>query len=122
MILDLLTNGTHPSAVWNSIAIHVKAFSHEIIINKLPSESYARRCWGILRSAEEMISAYWLAKAKQYKQLHTGNTSRRQVTMILLVIRILEGDSCIPLTISAHYIAKVCTAQGICQGIQDILD
>ena len=117
LVLDLLANGTRSSAVSSSIAIHAKAFSREIIINELLSESYIRRCRGILRSAEEMISAYWLAKAKRYKQLHAGDTSRRQVTMTLLVMRILEGDSHLLLTASAHCIAKVHTAQGICLGI-----
>ena len=44
LILDLLANGTCPSAVSSSIAIYAKAFSREIIINELPSESYIRRC------------------------------------------------------------------------------
>ena len=64
LVLDLLANRTHPSAVLNSIATHVKTFSRKIVINELPSESYIRRCQGILRCVEELISAYRLAKAK----------------------------------------------------------
>ena len=44
LILDLLANGTRPSAVSNSIAIYAKAFSRKIIINELSSEGYIRRC------------------------------------------------------------------------------
>ena len=77
LILDLLANRTCPSAMSSSIAIHAKTFSREIVINELPSESYIRRCQGILRCVEEIISAYRLAKAKQYKQLYAGNILRR---------------------------------------------
>ena len=122
LILDLLANGTRPSAVSNSIAIHAKAFCREIVINGLPSESYIRRCRGILRCVEEMTSGYRLAKAKRHKQLHTDDASRRQVNMTSLIVRILEGDSYVPLTVLAHHIAKAHTAQGICLGTQDALD
>ena len=67
LILDLLANGTRPSAMSSSIAIHAKTFGREVVIKDLPSDSHVRRCRGILRCVEETSSGYRLAKAKRHK-------------------------------------------------------
>ena len=72
LVLDLLDNGTRPSAIDDSIAMHAKSASGNVIIKYLPSETHIRRCRGTLRIIEELIAAHILGKTKTWKQRH-GN-------------------------------------------------
>ena len=75
-----------------------------------------------MRCAEEMLVGYRFAKAESQEQLHTDDTSRRQITMMSLVIRILEDNNYVNLTASDNYIAKKHAADGIFMAVEDMLD
>ena len=70
----------------------------------------------------ETCSAYRLGKAKTRKQLHADGTSRRQVCITSLVVRIKECDCYVPIVTIAHFIALARTTGGLLSAIEDAID
>jgi len=62
LVLEMLVNGTPPSAVSSNIASQVALTTPGVIIHSLPGDSYIRRCRTILRIIGETLTAYRLGK------------------------------------------------------------
>ena len=93
LILQLLAIGNCPSSIPENIAMQAEAFCSKVIIEDLPSVVTVRRCRGMMRTLSEMSDACRLAKSLRWKQGHTDDTSRKQVCMTSLVIKIKENDA-----------------------------
>jgi len=60
-----------------------------------------------------LCTAYWLGKAKVWKELYTNDTTRRQISLTGLVILIKERDTFVPVVVLAHEISTNYTAMSI---------
>ena len=93
LVLEMLVNGTPPSAIPKNVASQVALTTPELKVEDLPCEGYIRKCRTILRIVGETLTSYQLAKQGKWKQLFTDGTSRRQVSLQNLIINIIEDDS-----------------------------
>ena len=75
LVLEMLVNGTPPSAVTSNIASQIAIMNPHMKVLELPSLSYVRKCRTILRIIGETLASYRLAKAKDWQQLFTDETS-----------------------------------------------
>jgi hypothetical protein len=63
------------------------------IVKELPSLKHIKNLRTVLSYITKALAAYRLAHAKEWKQLHTDETSRRQVSIVNVVISILRADN-----------------------------
>ena len=100
LVLEILVNGTPPSA----IALHVKSQSTlttpGVIIDDLLGLGYIRSYRTALRVIGETLTSYRLGKQEKWQQLFTHGTSRRQITLQILIISIVEDNTFTPLVLS----------------------
>ena len=59
LVLEMLVNGTPPSAIPKNIASQAALSTPEVIVHDLPGEGYIRRCRTILRIVGETLTSYW---------------------------------------------------------------
>ena len=94
LIIEMLSNRTQPSCIQANIFAMSRTLQPEQdIIKELPSLKYIKNLCTVLLYITKALAAYWLAHAKEWKQLHTDETSRRQVSIVNVVISILYGDT-----------------------------
>ena len=106
LVLEMLVNGTPPSAIRPNIVSQVSLISPDIVIHSLPSARYIRQCRTVLRIIGETLTVYRLAKANTWQQLFTDGTSRRQVALQILIISITENNELRPLILSSAIILE----------------
>ena len=106
LVLEMLVNGTPPSAISANIASQASLTTPGVTIDNLPGDSYIRRCRTILRVIGETLAAYRLGKQQDWAQLFTDGTSRRQIALQNLVIGVVEDDVLRPLVLSSAIILK----------------
>ncbi len=90
LILEMLINGTPPTAVSSNIVIFIQRFSPRTKIKETPSIWTVRRGRTVLLVVVETLAAYRLSKAKRWGQAHTDGTGRRQIAFQDLAITIEE--------------------------------
>jgi hypothetical protein len=90
LILEMLVNGTPPTAISSNIVIFIQRFSPRIKIKETPSIWTVRRGRTVLLVVVETLAAYRLAKAKRWGQMHTDGTGRRQIAFQDLAMTIEE--------------------------------
>ena len=122
LILQLCANGTRPSAISENIAVQAMLASKNVRVEELPSEACARRGRGKMRIITELIAAIRLGRATEWKQLHADDASRRQVSIISLVVKIKENGKHADLLVAAHHMAQCHTAEGVKEGIEFVID
>jgi hypothetical protein len=74
LILEMLVNGTPPTAVSTNIVIFIQHFSPRIKIKETPSIWTVRCGRTVLLVVVETIAAYRLAKGKRWGQMLTDGT------------------------------------------------
>ena len=90
LILEQLVNGTPPSSVNANIVSFLRCFSPTTVIKELPSIWTIRRGRTVLLVVVETLATYRLAKAKQWGQMFTDGSSRRQIALQDLALSIEE--------------------------------
>ena len=90
LILEQLVNGTPPSSVNSNIISFLRCSSPTTVIKELPSIWTIRRGRTVLLVVVETLATYWLAKAKQWGQMFTDGSGRRQIALQDLALSIKE--------------------------------
>jgi hypothetical protein len=90
LILDMLVNGTPPTAVSANIVIFIQRFSPRTKIKETPSIWTVRHGLTVLLVVVETLAAYRLAKAKRWGQMHGDGTGQRQIAFQDLAMTIEE--------------------------------
>ena len=90
--MELLVNGTPPSAVNKNIISHIRRFCPKCDISELPSIWTIRRARSVLLIVVQTLSVYRLGGAKKRGQIFTDGTSRRQQSFQNLLISIEEDE------------------------------
>ena len=81
VIIEMLVNGTRPSAVSKNLESTLIIVCPNAIIMELPNVDYVRKTRGVIRVITETLAAYQLAKDTDWKQIFWDGTSRRTVNL-----------------------------------------
>jgi hypothetical protein len=68
-------------------------YSQNKILSKNPSLKHIKKLRTVLLHCTKALAAYQLGHAKDWKQLHTDETSRCQVSIVNVVISILSNNN-----------------------------
>jgi len=113
LVIKLLANRVPPTSIQASILAMARSFFHGgDIVHELP----CLKSIGIMRSAllwtTKSLAAYRLGSADSWKQLHTNKTSRRQISLVNVVVGLLGTDGVLKLIcLSGSIIAEDSTAE-----------
>ena len=111
MILEILSQRTPPSCIAANILTIAELLNPNCeIVHELPSVSFIRDCQSVNLHLTKTLSAYTLAKLKEYSELFTDGTSRRQTSIQNLIIGFLEDGGFKTVTLSTSIIAEDDTA------------
>ena len=92
LVVEMLANGTPPSAVSaNILSVCKLLFPGAPIVRELPSIRFVRSCRTVLLHLAKTLAAYEIACTDVYEQLFTDGTTRRQTEFQNVVIGILRG-------------------------------
>jgi len=89
----LLANQCPPASVQASILVMAQSsFQGQGIVHELPC---LRSIWSMqtaLLYRTKSLAAYWLGSVDAWKQLHTNETSRRQISLVNIVVGLIGSD------------------------------
>ena len=122
LIIEMLINGTPPSAIPPNIAAQAELSMPGKTIDELPSEKYCKDMRAVLQVVVETLVAYRLAKANVWEQLFVDGTCRRQVAMQTLLIAVEEAGMLKPLLVSCSHILEGETSEQQCEAVLDMLE
>ena len=91
LILEELVAGVPPASMAAAITAFVKNIAPNIIIKKLPSVWFVRRCRTVLLIVCQILAAHRLSKATQWGTMHSDGTARRHVDIINLIITVMKN-------------------------------
>ena len=112
LCLEMLANRTPPTCIQSNILAMAKVMSPNVdIVNELPSLKHIRSLGTVLSQLSRTLAAMRLGNAKEWKQLHYDETSRRQISLTNCVMSILNKDKKLEtICISGSIITKDGTA------------
>ncbi len=94
LILEMLANRTPPTCIQANIFAMLRVLHLEIdIVRELPSVKHIKSLRMILSTVMKTLAAYQLGHAQTWKQLHTDETFRRQISIVNVVISIINTDN-----------------------------
>ena len=113
-VMESLVAGVPPTALRKQIPAFVATIEPNIEIKQLPSILFIRRCRTTLMTVCQMVAAHRLSNAEVWRQIFTDGTSRRQTSLIDLIISICQGDDepALPILMSSCILPKDETAEG----------
>lgn len=106
--MEMLSNRTPPSCIQANIFAMAKViFPEHTIIEALPSIKHIKNLRTAMYTVTKTLAAYQLGKAKQWRQCHSDETSRRQTSLLNLLMGVVTEDNefkalCIDLAIIAE--------------------
>ena len=86
IILEMLSNGTPPSAIPSNIMATARHLLPSVDDVKVPTVRYCQQLRRVLRAVAETLAAYSVGKMVRWRQLATDGTSRRQISLQNCVI------------------------------------
>ena len=90
LILEMLYNRTPPTCIQANILAMARAFfSGGDIVKEIPCVKYIRNMRTTLLTITKTLAAYEIGNAKEVKQTHTDETSKRQASVLNVVNNIL---------------------------------
>lgn len=90
LVVEMLANGTPPSAVSaNILSVCKLLFPGAPIVRELPSIRFVRSCRTVLLHLAKTLAAYEIASTDVYEQLFTDGTTRRQTEFQNVIIGVL---------------------------------
>lgn len=96
LCLEMLANRTPPRCIQaNIIAMAHTICPHMKIVEELPSLKHIRHLGTVLAQLTRTLAAKRLGDAKEWKQLHSDETGRRQINITNVVVGILDKVSSI---------------------------
>ena len=89
LVLEMLSHRTPPSCIGpNILSVAMTIFPNDNIVLELSGISFVRECRSVMAYLTKMLAAYQLAKVDIYFEHHSDGTSRRQITINNIIIRI----------------------------------
>ena len=101
LILEMLVNGTPPALISPNIDLKIALIRPDVEIRNLPSISFIKEYRTVLCILGEILTSYRLAQSKEWGQLFTNGTSRRQVVLRNLIVSVIDNDEIKPLILSS---------------------
>ena len=90
----MLANCTPPTCIQANIFAMSRVLNSELdIVRELPSLEHIKNLRTVLSTVTKTLAAYRLGRARNWRQLHTDETSRRQVSIVNVVISIISNDN-----------------------------
>jgi hypothetical protein len=113
LIIELLANRVPPTSIQASILAMARSFFHEHdIVRELPCLKSIRNMRSTVLRVTKSLAAYLLGSAESWKQLHTDETSRRQISLVNVIIGILDTNGKLKsICLSGSIIAEDSTAE-----------
>ena len=94
LIIEMLANRTPPTCIQANILAMSRVLHSELdIVRELPSVQHIKSMRTVLSTITKTLAAYRLGRATNWKQLHTDETSRHQVSIVNVVISIISADN-----------------------------
>jgi hypothetical protein len=98
LVIELLANRVPPTSIQASILAVARSFFHgHDIVRELPCVKSIQNMRSILLRTTKSLAAYQLGSADLWKQLHTDETSRRQISLVNVVVGLLGTDGVLKL-------------------------
>ena len=89
LVIEMLANRTPPSCIQANLYAMAKViFPNDIVVKELPSLKYIKDLRIPLYTVTKTLAAHRLGNAVNWKQLHTDETRRRQVSLVNLLIAV----------------------------------
>ena len=113
LVIELLANRVPPSSIQASILAVARSFFHgHDIVRELPCVKSIQNMRSTLLQTTKSLAAYRLGSADSWKQLHTDETSRRQISLVNVVVGLLGTDGVLKsICLSGSIIAEDSTAE-----------
>ena len=93
LILEMHFNMTPPSCIQASIYATARAlFPFHYVVMELPSLKHIKNMRTVQALVTKCLAADQIAKAKEWKQLHTDETTRRQYSIVNAVTGVLDEN------------------------------
>ena len=112
LIMELLANRCPPDSVQASILAMARSFFRgQDVVRELPCLRSIRNMRSVLLRTTKSLAAYRLSSADAWKQLHTDETSRRQISLVNVVVGLIGSDGILKsICLSGSIIAEDSTA------------
>jgi len=122
--MSMLVNDTKLLAIPTNILVQdtSKFRGRNVVIKELQIKVYIHWSRGKIRSISLILAAYKLSKRLELKQIHTDNSTKKGISITLLVFEDKINDIFKTIILSAYIICRSHTAEGIKEGIIDIID
>jgi hypothetical protein len=113
LVIELLANSVPPTSIQASILAMARSFFHgHDIVRELPCLKSIRNMRSTLLRITKSLAAFWLGSAESWKQLHTDKTSRREISLVNVVVGLLGTDGVLrSICLSGSIIAEDSTAE-----------
>ena len=113
LVMELLANQCPPTSIQACILVMARSLSpgHELVC-ELPCLKTIRNMWTVVLRVAKTLAALRIGKSPTWKQLHTDETSHRQISLVNVVIGLLGSDGVLrSICLSGSIIAKDSTAE-----------
>jgi len=93
LILEMHANRTPPTCIQANIYAMARAICPDYdVVRELPSLKHIKGLRTVLALCTKYLAAIQIGNAKEWKQLHTDETSRRQTSIVNIVMGLLTKD------------------------------
>eukprot|EP00956_Cyclotella_meneghiniana_P002231 scaffold2510_cov65-Cyclotella_meneghiniana.AAC.1 len=94
LILEMLTNRTPPTCIQANLVAMAEVLCPDMnLVRELPSLKHIKNLRTALYTVTKTLAAYRLADAKDWKQVHSDETSRRQTSLLNFLMGLLTQDN-----------------------------
>jgi hypothetical protein len=113
LVMELLVNRVPPTSIQACILVMARSLSPgRDIVRELPCLKSIRNMRSTVLRVTKSLAAYLLGSADSWKQLHTDETSRRQISLVNVIIGLLGTDGKLKsICLSGSIIAEDSTAE-----------
>jgi hypothetical protein len=113
LVMELLANRCPPTSIQACILIMARSLSpgHDVV-RELPCLKTIRNMRTVVLRVTKTLAALRIGKSPTWKQLHTDETSRRQISLVNVVVGLLGSDGALrSICLSGSIIAEDSTAE-----------
>jgi hypothetical protein len=113
LVMELLANRCPPTSIQAYILVMARSLSpgHDIVC-ELPCLKTIRNMLTVVLRVTKTLAVLHIGKSPKWTQLHTDETSRRQISLMNVVVRLLGSDGALrSICLSGSIIAEDSTAE-----------
>ena len=113
LVMELLANRCPPTYIQACILVMARSLSpgHDVV-RELPCLKTIRNMRTVVLRVTKTLAALRIGKSPTWKQLHTDETSRRQISLVNVVVGLLGSDGALrSICLSGSIIAEDSTAE-----------